>query len=330
MNPTMRAAVLGASGVEIADRPVPTPAAEQVRVRIEATALNRADLAVLGGAAHGAQGGVGTILGMEFAGVVDAIGPQVTGVAVGDRVMGFGAGAYAEAIVVDQGRVLPLPKADLDMATAATLPVALLTMHDAVVVNGGLRKGQTVLIQGASTGVGLMGLQIAKHLGASKVIGSSTDAERRGKLAGFGADLAVDTRDPAWSEQVLEATGGRGVDLIVDQLAGPVMNGNLNAVAIGGRIVNVGRLAGMSGELDFDLHAKKRVQYVGVTFRTRNVEEVREVVRKMRADLWPAVADGTLALPIAARYALEDIGEAFALMKANRHLGKIVVDIKRA
>ena len=123
------------------------------------------------------------------------------------------------------------------------------------------------------------------------------------------------------------ATGGRGVDLVVDMLSGPTVNASLAATAVLGRIVNVGRLAGKVAELDFDLHALRRIAYIGVTFRTRSVEEVREIGRRMQADLGPAIADGSLALPIAATFPFEQLGEAFAMMAANRHFGKIVVTV---
>src|SRR5262249_19756997 len=163
-------------------------------------------------------------------------------------------------------------------------------------------EGESVLIQGASSGVGLMGLQIAKLRGAKPVMGSSTNDARRAQLKEFGADLAVDTSDPAWPQQVLDATAGKGIDLVVDMLWGPVVAQTMKATALLGRIVNVGRLAGMKAEFDFDLHALRRIDYIGVTFRTRTLEEVREISRRMRADLWDAVTAGKLALPIDRRF----------------------------
>ena len=209
---------------------------------------------------------------------------------------------------------------------AATLPIALQTMHDALVGNGRLRAGETVLIQGASSGVGLMGLQIAKYLGAKIVIGTSRDAGRRARLKDFGADMAVDPGDPAWPDAVAEATGG-GVDLIVDQVSGGVANDNMKAARVLGRIVNVGRLGGFSGDFDYDLHALKRIQYIGVTFRTRSIEEVREINLNMRADLWPAVQDGTLHLPLDRVFPLAEAAAAQDHMRANAHLGKIVLTV---
>jgi NADPH2:quinone reductase len=324
----MKAAVVAApKGFEFAELPAPRPGAEEVLVRVRAAALNHADLGVLAGRMHGAIGGAGTVLGMEWAGEVLAVGSAVTGFARGDRVMGSGRGALAEQVVADQGRVLPLPRADMSWEAAAALPVALQTMHDAIVTHGKLRRGQSVLIQGASSSVGLLGLRIARHLGAALVFGSSRQPATRERLPEFGADLAVDTTDAAWPQRVLEATAGRGVDLVIDMLSGNAMNGNLAATAIGGRIVNVGRLAGQRAEFDFDLHALRRIEYIGVTFRTRSAAEVREVVDRMRADLWPALQAGDLALPVAALYSFDDLGDAFAQLRRGGLPGKLVVSL---
>jgi NADPH2:quinone reductase len=183
------------------------------------------------------------------------------------------------------------------------------------------------LIQGASSGVGLMAMQIAKLKGAGVVIGSSTDAVRRGRLKEFGADLAVDSSDPGWVEQVLQATSGEGVDLIVDQISGKVASQNLKAAKIKGRIVNVGRLGGTHADFNFDLHAARRINYIGVTFRSRTIEEIREIFDEVRKDIWPAVESRKLQLPIDKVFAFGDIGKAFAHMEANKHLGKIIVTL---
>jgi NADPH2:quinone reductase len=321
----MKAAVVGASGVEIREVPKPTPGPTQVLVRVQASGLNRADLIMASGRPHGAHGGAGAILGLEFAGEVVETGGQVTGIKAGDRVMCSGNAGYAEYAVTDYGRVAKIPANNMTFTQAATLPIALQTMHNAVVTAGRLKKGESILIQGASSGVGIMGMQIAKFMGAALVIGSSTNEKRRARLKEFGADLAIDTKDPGWPDAVVKATDGKGVDLIVDQISAPVANGNLKAAKVLGRIVNVGRLGGFTGEFDFDLHAAKRIDYIGVTFRTRSVEEVREINRLMRADLWDAVEAGTLALPIDKTYPLEQAAAALAHMKANEHFGKIVL-----
>jgi NADPH2:quinone reductase len=171
-----------------------------------------------------------------------------------------------------------------------------------------------------------MGMQIGKLMGASLVLGTSTNAKRRAGLKDYGCDVAIDTSKPDWPEDVKKATGG-GVNLIVDMVSAPVAIGNLEAAALLGRIVNVGRLGGTKGEFNFDMHALKRIDYIGVTFRTRTTEEVREIVKAMGADLWPAVEAGTLTLPIYKTFKLADIVEALSVMTANQHFGKIVISV---
>ena len=321
----MKAAMLSESGLIIGEAPKPEIKPNEILVRVRAAALNRADLLMSDGRMHGKLGGAGAIAGLEWAGEVAEIGSDAAEFKPGERVMCSGAGGYAEYAATDWGRASPVPSADMSFEHAATLPIALQTMHDALVGNGRLRAGETVLIQGASSGVGLMGLQIAKYLGAKIVIGTSRDAGRRARLKDFGADMAVDPGDPAWPDAVAEATGG--VDLIVDQVSGGVANDNMKAARVLGRIVNVGRLGGFSGDFDYDLHALKRIQYIGVTFRTRSIEEVREINRNMRADLWPAVQDGTLHLPLDRVFPLAEAAAAQDHMRANAYLGKIVLTV---
>jgi NADPH2:quinone reductase len=322
----MKAYVYGANGAEITDVAKPAPKGAQVLVQVRACGLNRADLGMTKGHAHGGAGGGGTVLGMEWAGEVAELGPDAKGVKVGDKIMGSGGAAFAEYTLADHGRLFRTPS-NMNFEDAATLPVALTTMHNAVVTNGALQAGQSVLIQGASSGVGLMAMQIARLKGASIVIGSSTDAVRRGRLKQFGADLAVDSSNPGWVDQVLQATGGEGVDLIVDQVSGKVASQNLAAAKIKGRIVNVGRLGGTHADFNFDLHAARRISYIGVTFRTRSIEEIRDIFSEVRKDIWPAVESRQLQLPIDKVFAFDDIGRAFEHMEANKHLGKIVVTL---
>jgi NADPH:quinone reductase-like Zn-dependent oxidoreductase len=321
----MKAAVATEEGIRIRDVPRPTPKANEVLVRVRMAALNRADIGQATGQKHGSSGGVGAVIGMEFAGEVEVVGAEVRGLKPGDRVTCSGAGAWAEHAVTDWGRVNPVPKG-MDYVEAVTLPIALQTMHNAVVTNGRLRSGEAVLIQGASSGVGLMAMQIAKAKGARVVIGTSTSAERRSRLTDYGADLALDTTHSSWPEQAYKAAGA-GIDLIVDQVSGGVMNGNMQAAAILGRIVNVGRLGGTAGEFDYNLHALKRIDYIGVTFRTRSLEEVREINRLMREDIWPLVEEGGLRLPLDRTFPLDEIAAALDHMRTNRHFGKIVLTV---
>ena len=323
----MKAVVLSDEGLAVREVPVPEPKANEVLVKVGASGLNRADLIMAAGRPHGALGGAGTIAGLEWAGQVAEVGSDVPEFRPGDRVMCSGAGGYAEYAVTDWGRVCPVPKAAASPVEAATLPIALQTMHDALVTNGRLTAGESVLIQGASSGVGIMAIQIARLKGAGTVLATSRDAGRRARLAEVGADAVLDPSDSQWVEQAREATGGKGVDLTIDQVSGGLANQTMQAAAVLGRIVNVGRLGGFTAEFDFDLHALKRIDYIGVTFRTRSVEEVRAINAAMRADIWEAVEDGTLSLPIDRTFPLEQAAEAQAHMRANAHFGKIVLTV---
>ena len=321
----MKAAVVGEKGAEVRDLPKPEPAPNEVLIRVRASSLNRADVGVASGHQHGRVGGIGSRIGLECAGEVEAVGREETAFKPGDRVMGSAPGSYAEYVVADPGRISRIPANNMTYEQAACFPVALQTLHNAIVTAGRFKRGETLLIQGASSGVGLMGMQIGKFMGASLVMGTSTNPGRRARLKEFGCDLAIDTTDPKWPEAVKKATSDKGVDLIVDMVSGGVVNGNMEAAAILGRIVNVGRLGGQKGEFNYDLHALKRIDYIGVTNRTRTPEELNEVTRRMRADLWPAVEAGTLSLPIDKTFPLEKVAEALAMMKANQHFGKIVL-----
>jgi NADPH2:quinone reductase len=322
----MKAAVGTAEGLMLRDVPQPEPKPNEVLVRVRAAGLNRADLNAARAATHASHGAAGNPIGMEWAGEVIETGADARGFKAGDRVMCSGLGGYAEYAVADAGRTLPMP-AGLSFEQAGTLPLALLTMHDAVVTNGRLAAGESVLIQGASSGVGIMGMLIAKLRGARLVIGSSTNDARRQRLKEFGADLVIDSKDPGWADAVLEATGGKGVNLVVDMLAGSVINQNMKAAALLGRIVNVGRLGGAKAEFDLDLHALRRMDFIGVTFRTRTLDEIREIVRRMRADLWDAVSAGKLNLPIDKVFPLDQAAAAQAHMRANAHFGKIALSV---
>ncbi len=320
----MKAAVVTEAGLEIREVPQPKPKPNEVLVRVRATGLNRADLPGIYGAGQHHRN-PGTIPGLEWSGEVVECGADAKAFKPGDRVLCTGQAGYAEYAVSDWGRTTPVPANNMTWEQAATLPSALGTMHDAIVTNGRLKSGETILIQGASSGVGLMGLQIAKLKGGRLVIGSSTHDSRRARLKEYGADLAIDTRQADWPDTVVKATGGKGVDVIIDMISASVANQNMAASSVLGRIINVGRLGGGRGEFDYDLHAQKRIAYIGVTHRTRSLDELREEVRRMREDLWGAVTAGTLRLPIDRVFKLDDAEAAQAHMRTNSHFGKIVL-----
>ena len=319
MTGTMTAAVAGPRGLSLATVPRPLPGPGQVGVQVAAAGLNRLDLS----AATGAPEGWGKPIGMEWAGVVVETGPGVAGLRAGDRVACTGKGGYAEFAATDAWRCFPLG-AGMDFAQAAVLPLALMTAHDALVTQGRLAAGEAVLVQGASSAVGLMALQIAASQGAGVIAGLARDPARRGRLGEFGATLALDPQE-RWMEVLAEATDGRGADIIIDMVSGNTLAASLEAAAICGRIINVGRLGGDDASFDCGLHALKRLKYIGVTFRTRTPEEVREIVARVRDDLWAKVAAGRLRLPVDSSFRLDQVADAHEHMRANRHFGKIVL-----
>jgi NADPH2:quinone reductase len=316
----MKAILSTASGAQLAHIPAPQPKPNEILVRVRAASLNRADLA-------GLAAKDGKVIGMEWAGEVVEAGAQAGAYKPGDRVMCTGAGAYAEYAVTDGGRACKIPDSSLPYEEATVLTLALQAMHDALVTHGRLVRGNDVLIHGASSGVGLMGVQIARLLGSRTVIGTSTHPARRARLAEYGADLAVDPSQPNWVQQVLDTTSGKGVEVIVDQVTGKQFAQTMQCAAIGGRIVNLGRLGGAGGEFDFQLHALRRLSYIGVTFRTRSVEEIRVLNAKMLDDLGAAIAERRLRLPIDKVFPLAEAAAALARMSANEHFGKIVLTV---
>src|SRR5258708_6511292 len=253
----MKAAVLGERGVEIRDVAKPAPKRNEILIKISAAALNRADVLVASGQAHGLAGGAGTVLGGECAGRITAVGGDGANFRPGGRGAGSAAGSLSEDVGIDAGRAYRMRATGMTYETAACLPWALQTMYNAIVTAGRLKPGESVLIQGASSGVGLLGLQIAKLKGAAVVLGTSTNEGRRARLKELGCDIVLDSRDAAWPEKAKAATDGKGVDLIVDQISAGVSSMNMQAAAVLARIVNVGRLGGMTGDFDFDRHRRK-------------------------------------------------------------------------
>lgn len=315
----------GGKRLEVKEVPKPAPGASEVVVRVRAAGANRADLSMNVGHFKGAGTALAApVAGLEFAGEVAEVGAGVSGVKAGDRVMAMGQGAFAEYARIDHRLLIPVPTT-FSWEEAATAPVAFMTMHDAIVTNGRLQAGESVLVQGVTSGVGLAAFQIARLKGATPVIGTSTSDAKLATLKEWGLDLGINSKTDDVALRVIEATGGKGANLVIDMLGGPVINQNMQAAAVKGRIVDVGRMGGLKGEIDLDLHSLKRISFIGVTFRTRSVEEIQTIIRLMVADIWPAVTAGQVKLPIDRVFPLEKIADAYTHMRANAHLGKIVI-----
>jgi len=316
----MKAFIATSDGLRIVDRPRPDPKPAEILVRTRAIGVNRIDLHALAAPAD-------QIIGMEWSGEVVEVGAECHGFSAGDRVMGTGPAAYAEYVVTDHGRAVPIVHRELDWAAAASSTLGLQTMHDALVTRGRLRPGEAVLMQGAASVMGLIGMQIAKALGAGLVLGTSGHAERRGKLKDFGCDVPIDSSQDGWFQNVLDATNGKGAEVVIDNVCGAAFNQCMAAAALEGRLVNVGRLGGATAAFDFNLHALRRLEFIGVTFRTRSVEQVRSINSRMVADLGRMLSDGGPRVPIARRFAFDGAAEALDTLRRSEHFGKLVLEL---
>ena len=321
----MKAVTLGNDGVEIKDLPNPEPTSEQVLVKVKSCGLNRSDLLETQGQSFGHTGGDTKIIGGEFAGEIVELGEGVEDLKVGDKVMCRGGSGWAEYAVANHKRAIKFNPEQISWEQAASIQGNLQTMHDAIVTNGKFISGQSVFIQGASSGVGIIGLQIAKALGSSLVLGSSTNQNKLSKLSSYGADILIDTSKENWLDEVLDVTEGKGVDVLIDMLSGDFVNKNMEATKINGHFINIGRLAGMNGNFNYDLHAKRRLHYVGTTGRTRYVEENLDVARVANKDLWDHVVDGKIRHVIFKTFRLNEASDALNIMNENKHFGKLVL-----
>src|SRR5437016_3682563 len=252
------------------------------------------------------------------------IGVGVTGIKPGDRVMGRCAGGFAEYALLDAREVMPAPER-LSWEEAACVPIVFVVVHDALFISGQLRAGETLLVTAASSGVGVAALQLAKYLGA-KVIGTSRSAEKLERLKTFGLDAGVVTGSQGFGAAISRAVGEKGVDMVVDNIGGDVLAPCLEALAVGGRYVTIGRMSGVTtGELDVDRLAERRLHLYGVSNRLRSPAQRAESAKRFAADLLPAFGDGRLRPIIDRSLPLDEIAAAGAWLEADKHVGKVVL-----
>jgi NADPH2:quinone reductase len=328
----VRAVVVDPARDDLSVSEVPDPVASegQLLVRVRGAGLNRADLLVRRGAyrvgPRGDRPVAPFVAGGELAGEVDAVGPGVEGWRAGDRLMARGAG-YAELAAVDARMAIAVPDG-IGWEEAGGLMVALITMHDALVTNGRLRAGDAVVVNAATSGVGVVGVRLAALLGAGVVFATSRSAHKLDVLQAFLGPLPcplipVDTSQAELPAVVADHTGGVGADVIVDNVGAAALADNVAAAAIRGRIVQVGRLGGRTAEIDLDELARKRIALVGVTFRTRGTDEVVAVVDAARRDVGQSL---DRVVPRVDRvFPLDQAAEAQDQLARDEHVGKLVL-----
>jgi NADPH2:quinone reductase len=306
--------------VEVQDIPVPVAAAGQVLVRVRAAGLNRGEI----NQAKELRTGNTITAGVEFAGEVADVGAGVSGWRKGDRVMGHGRGCQAEYVVAEPLALMPVPDG-LSWIDAAAFPNVFITAHDALVTNGRLVAGESVLVNGASGGVAMAAIQIASLMGARPVIASSRSAAKLDKVSQFGVDVGIDASRDDQVAAVMAATGDKGVDIIIDTVGGPLFEANMQSLAVKGRLVNIARLGSATAQIDLTQLWLKRLQLIGVTFRTRTEQERLECIQACARDMLPFLRAGRVRLPVDRTFAMNDIAAAHAYMKQEQHVGKIVL-----
>jgi NADPH:quinone reductase len=311
---------------EYREVPAPAPKPGEVLVRVHATGTNRGELLarpLIRSSNPKLQPVIG---GIEFAGQIVALAPGVAEWKAGDRVMGRASGSYAELVAVNQQALMRIPDT-LTYPEGAAIPNVFVTAHDAIVTAAQLHSGESAMITAGSSGVGTAAVQIARYLGAQPLLTTTRSAAKAEALQALGATHAIDLSKPDWVGSVKAATDGRGVDVIIDNVGGPMLKDNLHALAVRGRLVSVGRNAGNVGECNLDELAFKRASFIGVTFRTRSAEEALACSERFASDLLDAFDRGALKPIVDRIFPFDRIVDAHTYMLSDAQVGKIVLTI---
>ena len=329
MTSSMRALVGGIGpDWEVRELAVPAPGPGQILIRVRAAGVNRADLYMLEGSysPNTKTSNVYTA-GLEMAGEVAAVGPDVTSVAIGDRVCAAGLGAFGEYAVLDHRHAIAMPES-LSWRDAAALPVGLATEHDALVTQAGFTAGNSVLVVGAASAIGLTAVQLAKSFRAGRVIATTTSDAKKNALVGVGADVVVNTTAESLHDAVHAATDGTGVDIVLDHVGGDLFAQTFGATRIGGTIVNIGRLGGPQAIIDLNQLSFRRLRLLGTTFSVRTPDELAGVCAALVPDVLAAVADGRVRPVVDRVFTFDDAHKAADYLRSGQAIGRIVLEMK--
>jgi len=303
----------------------PLPTADRVRVRVRASALNRADILQRMGRYPPPPGAPSNIPGLEFAGEVDLVGPEVREWQTGDRVFGICAGgAHAEYVTVPSSHLASIPNS-LDWVAAAAVPEVFITAHDSLFTQANLQPGETVLVHAVGSGVGTAAIQLIRSAGA-KAFGTSRTKDKLDRAEEFGLAQSLVVGDPVDVIEAVSAwTGGNGVDVVLDLVGAAYLEANLKALAMKGRMIQVGTTSGSRAMLDFGVMMSKRLTVRGTVLRARSIEEKATATRLFAKHVVPLLADGSVKPVIDRSYPLTEVREAHARMESNENFGKIVL-----
>jgi putative PIG3 family NAD(P)H quinone oxidoreductase len=304
----------------------PAYGVDEVLVDIHAAALNRADLAQRAGN-YPPPPGASDILGLEMAGVISALGSEVTGWKAGDRVCALlPGGGYAERINVPAQMLMPLPEM-WSFEQGAAIPEVFFTAYLNLFMEAGLKEGDTALIHGGASGVGTAGIQMARQAGC-RVFATAGSDEKAARCRELGAEVAINYKKEDFAERIQAQTNGQGVDVILDMVGADYFERNLQLLKVYGRLVFIATLSGAGVELDIRKLMGRRLRLIGSVLRPRSVAEKVEIKQRFMAQFWPLLLDGTIKPVIDSVYPIEQANEAQQRMAENKNIGKIILKVR--
>ncbi|MDF5719264.1 MAG: NAD(P)H-quinone oxidoreductase [Rhizonema sp. PD37] len=303
------------------------PSRGEIRVKVHASALNRADIAQRKGKFPPPTPSKYEILGLEFAGVVDKLGAEVSNWHLGDRVFGLvSAGAYAEQVLIHEQMLMPIPP-NLTFEQAAAIPEVFFTAYDALIDKADFQAGDTVLVHAGASGVGTAAIQLALVMGASMVLTTGRSDWKLEKCRALGANRAINTTAEEFDQVVIDATASKGVDIILDTIGADYLEKNLNAAAVSGKIVQIATLSGATPQINLQKLLSKLLRLQGTSLRNRSIEQKMTLTQKFSKQILPFFVDGRLKPLIDRSFKLKDVIEAHSYMENNSNFGKIVLSI---
>jgi NADPH2:quinone reductase len=308
-----------------ARRPVPQPAAGEILIRVRAAGVNRPDASQRAGA-YPPPPGASDLPGLEAAGEVAAVGPGGSRWRVGDPVCALlPGGGYAEYALTHQDHALPVPDG-LGMTEAAAVPETFFTVWSNVFLRGRLQAGESFLVHGGSSGIGTTAIQLA-HVRGARVFATAGSEAKCAACRALGAELAINYRETDFVAAVKDATGGRGVDLILDMVGGDYLARDVRALAPDGRLVMIGHQTGAKAELNFAAVMVRRLTITGSTLRPQSVEAKARIAADLRREVWPLLDAGRVAPVIDRTFPLDAAADAHARLESSAHIGKIVLKV---
>jgi putative PIG3 family NAD(P)H quinone oxidoreductase len=309
------------------ERPTPQPAAGEVLINVAAAGVNRPDVLQRRGK-YPPPPGASDIPGLEVAGTITAIGDGVPGWHVGDEVCALVAGGgYAEYCVAPAPQCLTIPRG-LDLTAAAAIPETFFTVWTNVFDRGRLKPGESILVHGGSSGIGTTAIQLARALG-SRVFATAGSAEKCAACERLGAERCINYRDTDFVAAIKELTGGRGVDVVLDMVAGDYVPRNLEVLAMEGRLVQIGTLGGQKAEINVHVIMQRRLTFTGSTLRVRPIADKAIIAAAVRDQVWPLIESGAVKPIVHATFPLREAAAAHRLMESSTHIGKIVLLTER-